>query len=272
MKAYKAPAKVNLFLKVIGKREDGFHELLMLMEKIPLYDVLHIEKKDKGIEIESLSMSIDKDNLIYKAAENYFQYFKLRGGLFCQLEKNIPLGAGLGGGSSDAATTLIALSDIYKKGTNEELHRLALELGSDVPFFLKKRSCIARGRGEILEEVQSSPQQWILLAKPSYGISTADVYKNLLPEDIEANNSGHFFERYNKGDPSFMTYSVNDLEKPAFRLRPELQIIKNNLGDGALMSGSGTTFFKFCSTKKEAEVLKERLPKDLKTWVLKGNK
>lgn len=244
----------------------------MLMEKIALYDILRIEKKDQGIEILSSSMPIDKDNLIYKAAENYFSYFKLRGGLFCHLEKNIPLGAGLGGGSSDAATTLLALRDIYKKGSHGELHRLASDLGSDVPFFLKKSSCIARGRGEVLEEVKGPVQPWVFLAKPPYGISTVEVYKNLLLEDMKGIDGKTCLARYLQGDPLFMEDSVNDLEKPAFRLKPELKQIKNNLGKGALMSGSGTTFFKFCSSKEEALVLKDKLPKDLETWILKGYK
>ncbi|NLY35682.1 MAG: 4-(cytidine 5'-diphospho)-2-C-methyl-D-erythritol kinase, partial [Tissierellia bacterium] len=175
-------------------------------------------------------------------------------------------------GSSDAATTLLALRDMYKKGSDEELHRLAMDLGSDVPFFLKKGSCLARGRGELLEEVKGTSQSWILLVKPHYGISTAEVYKNFHSGDRKNTQVDLCLHRYLKEDPLFMEDSVNDLEKPAFRLKPELEHIKNSLGKGALMSGSGTTFFKLCSSQEEALALKDKLPRELKTWILKGYK
>lgn len=271
MKKYKAPAKINLFLQVLGKREDGFHELFMLMEKIPLYDVLYISKRERGVKVHSTTMVVEQDNLIYRAAQKYFSMFNIEGGMTCQLEKNIPMGAGLGGGSSDAATTLIALRDLYQKGTDEQLSLLAAELGSDVPFFLKKGACIARGRGEKLEEVSGPSLPWILLVKPPYGLSTAEVYKNLRREDIFFGGPEICLDYYRKKDLSFILYSYNDLEKPAFRLCPPLASIKKTLGEGALMSGSGTTVFKICASREEAQALSKALPRGLDTWILKGN-
>ena len=176
---YKAPAKVNLFLKVIGKREEGLHELFMLMDKIPLYDVLSFEKKKEEIFLFSEDMLIDEENLILRAARKYFEFFKLRGGCSISLTKNIPMGAGLGGGSSDAATTLLGLRDLYGYGSLEELDRIAGELGADVPFFLRSGACLARGKGTLLEQVDGTTLGTILLVKPKEGLSTALVYNEL---------------------------------------------------------------------------------------------
>lgn len=263
---YKAPAKINLYLEVLGKREDGFHELLMLMEEVPLYDFIYIEK-DYGISVEC--DIIRGDNIVFKAAQLYFDYFKLEGGVRIRLEKNIPLSAGLGGGSSDAATTLIALRDLYGRGSEEELHQLATELGSDVPFFLKKGPCIARGRGEILEEVEGPSLGWIVLVKPELGLSAGQVYKNLDLKEKRTGDFEAFLQAYRSSD-NFMDLTINSLEAPAFKLAPELEEIKKLLGENSLMSGSGTTFFKLCKSQEEAKELIKKLPKNLWVEILKG--
>lgn len=270
MKKYKAPAKINLYLEVIGKREDGFHELLMLMEEIPLYDFLYIEK-DYGISLDCDIIKGD-DNLVFQAAQLYLDHFGIDRGARIKLEKNIPLGAGLGGGSSDAATTLKALRDLYGKGSDEDLLDLAARLGSDVPFFLKKGPCIAKGRGEILEELVPRDLGWILLVKPDYGLSTAQVFKSLelkTSKDKGEEDFQAFMEAYSSGG-DFMSLSKNDLEDPSFKLAPQLEELKNIMGPGALMSGSGTTLFKICQSKDQAEEIEARLPEDLWVRLIRG--
>lgn len=266
---YKAPAKINLFLKVLGKRSDGFHELFMLMEKIPLYDYLVFEKR-KGSEIvlKVEGKEISGDNLILKAARLYQEYFKVSGGYQIHLEKNIPIGAGLGGGSSDAATTLLALRDFHGLGTLRELDDIAKELGSDVPFFLRQGACLARGRGTELEQVRGIELETLLLVKPKEGLSTARVYGELMAEDYDSSSADLCLKRYLAGDPLFMQESINDLEKPAFRLMPELNKIKEILGPGSLMSGSGSTVFCLCKDRKEAEKKLESLPPELDWWIV----
>lgn len=267
MKKYRAPAKINLYLEVLGKREDGFHELLMLMEEVPLYDFIYIEK-DCGISVDC-DIIRDDDNIVFKAAQLYFDYFKLKGGVRIRLEKNIPLCAGLGGGSSDAATTLVALKDLYGSGSDEELHYLATELGSDVPFFLEEGPCIARGRGEILEKVEGSSLGWIVLVKPEFGLSAGQVYKNLDLKEKRTGDFEAFLQAYRSSD-NFMDLTINSLEAPAFKLAPELEEIKKLLGENSLMSGSGTTFFKLCESQEEAKELVKGLPENLWVEILKG--
>lgn len=266
---YKAPAKINLFLKVLGKRSDGFHELFMLMDKIPLYDYLSFEKR-KGSEIvlKVEGNDISGDNLILKATRLYQEYFQVSGGYHIHLEKNIPIGAGLGGGSSDAATTLLALRDFHGLGTLRELDDIAKELGSDVPFFLRQGACLARGRGIELEQVRGFELENVLLVKPKEGLSTATVYRELREEDYRDSSIEKCLELYRKKDVHFIKESINDLEKPAFRLMPELNEIKEILGPGSLMSGSGSTVFCLCKDRKEAEKKLENLPPELDWWIV----
>lgn len=265
---YNAPAKVNLFLKVLGKREDGLHELFMLMEKIPLYDVLTFEGKREEILLFSDNMKIDEENLILRAAKAYFKVFNLRGGCSIHLEKNIPLGAGLGGGSSNAATTLLGLRDLYGHGKLEELEGIAANLGADVPFFLRQGACLARGTGTTLEQVRGTELKTLLLVKPKAGLSTAAVYRGLNEDDYRDSTVDGCLDAYLHKDPLFMEESINDLEKPAFRLMPKLKQIKETLGVGALMSGSGSTVFKLFEDPKSAEHSLEHLPSDVDTWIL----
>lgn len=267
MKIYRAPAKLNLFLKVLKKREDGFHELLMLMEEIPLYDFLYVEKRDYGIFLDC--DIIEGDNIVSRAARLYLDYFKIEGGFYCRLEKHIPLGAGLGGGSSDAATALLALRDIYKKGSDKELYKLALKLGSDVPFFLKGGRCLVRGRGEVLEKLDSPGLGWVLLVKPQESLATAQVYGELKKDEIGTLEGRDYIESFLEGQELDINQCVNDLEAPAFRLLKELETIKKALGPGALMSGSGSTVFKICSSYEEAQLLAASLPENLWKKILK---
>ena len=178
-----APAKINLHLEIIGKREDGFHELAMVMQSINLSDHLEIEINNSGklnLKTDSQNLANNDDNLIMKAAKLIKDFScKKELGANIYLKKNIPIGAGLAGGSSDAAATLIGLNELWDLNLNSKiLHQLASKLGSDVPFCIKGGSQFCFGRGEILEKYNfTSPYGLILIKNPNISISTANVYK-----------------------------------------------------------------------------------------------
>ncbi len=175
-------AKINLFLDVIGRREDGFHEIETLMQPIGLWDDIAVTRAGRGIELtgDDPTISWGSDNLCYRAAEEFFERTGIGGGLRISVAKGIPHGAGLGGGSSDAAAVLVGLDELFGTGLGEEeLSGVGLSLGSDVPFFVKGVPAVGRGRGEILEPVEGLGTGWILIVKPDITISTSWAYRNL---------------------------------------------------------------------------------------------
>lgn len=174
-------AKINWILKVVGRRPDGFHEVVTILQTIDLHDLLHIERQEAqeiGLSISGLNLPGAEGNLVWKAAEIFLQNAGIRAGVRIRLEKRVPIGAGLGGGSSNAATTLLALNTLFDSAL--PLHRLcglAELLGSDVPFFLFGGTACARGRGEVLECLPDPPKERILLLYPDQEISTARAYE-----------------------------------------------------------------------------------------------
>lgn len=177
-----AAAKINLYLDVLRRREDGYHEIETLYQPIGLWDELIFEETPGGIELSGDEPSIpwNEDNLCHRAARAVLGKTGCARGLRISVSKGIPSGAGLGGGSADAAATLIALDKLFDLGLSErELLDMALELGSDVPFFILGKPAIGRGRGEILEEVPGLRGGWILIVKPDVTISTKWAYQNL---------------------------------------------------------------------------------------------
>lgn len=266
----KAPAKINLFLEVKAKREDGFHELEMLMQKLDLADLLIIEGDflpvaDKGqselapsLELTCSDPNIpaDERNLVWKAwqflAGDFPEKFAAHPLTRIHIKKRIPQQAGLAGGSSDAASALMGLNQLYQLGLSRtDLCNYGQQLGSDVNFFFYGPSCLVRGRGEIIEEIPPLPVLPLVLLKPKRGLSAAKVYNKLklpleddlvsLPNLKDFPNNFHFFNR---------------LEEAAFIILEELATIKNDLlaqNTRSLMSGSGTTFFSLFAYKKEAE-------------------
>jgi 4-diphosphocytidyl-2-C-methyl-D-erythritol kinase len=264
-KTWIAPAKVNLTLKVLGKREDGFHELESLMVPLDLGDTLYFEKSDQySLDCDAPGVPLDESNLITMAVRS----FEKRSGNPCDwkitLEKNVPHGAGLGGGSSDASTTLLALNDLENTQlTLEELAEMGAAFGSDVPFFIYQQACMIQGRGEKVEPVEMPELKGvnILLLKPSFGVSTPDAYSNCLnAEAVYGVDYG----------PQKMPWGeiVNDLEKPVFykhRFLAEMKIwlLDQPEVDAAMMSGSGSTMMAFISNAESAEALLGRARKDL---------
>jgi 4-diphosphocytidyl-2-C-methyl-D-erythritol kinase len=263
----KAPAKINLSLRVLGRREDGYHLLATRMQKIGLYDELAFRPAAAGIELRcsGVDLPLDKGNLVYRAAELFLQANrevlpKSSKGVALTLQKNIPVAAGLGGGSSDAAATLLGLNQLYRSGcTPETLAGLGLQLGADVPFFLDPSpAAMATGIGEVLQPVAPLTDCVILLVNPGFSVSTRWVYQNFALTEV--GNSDNLKNSQNdvvwSGGVDFSEPLVNDLEQVTLGKFPELARLKAEmLEQGArktLMSGSGPTVFGVFQGQQEA--------------------
>ena len=256
-----APAKINLSLKILGRREDGFHEIDTLMTPISLCDEINIERIDgeKGIKFhcDDPSVPTSDDNLAVRVAKTFFEGTKLKGGVSIELKKRIPHGAGLGGGSSDAATTLLALNQLFDANlTRDELAKLGSTIGSDVPFFVFESAAICRGSGELVTPVQLPEKLSILLLKPDFLVSTEWAYPHW-QDSREIPNVSYAVQEL--GSQTF----VNDLERPVFEKFVFLAQLKmwllNQAEVGAtIMSGSGSTVFAVLRDGRRANELAER--------------
>lgn len=234
-----SPAKANLFFRVLKKRDDGYHDIASLFQAVDLGDILEFEEGE-GFSFDGFPVPTGQDNLIFRAVELFKKKSGLNFSVKINLRKRIPLMSGLGGGSSNAATTLWALNDIFAKGsiTDERLASWGAEIGSDVPFFFSSGTAYCQGRGEILRTFSLQPLSfWI--AKPRFGLSTREVFMN------------HRVETGRDPELSLREFSLkpclyNDLESSAFSLSPKLEKIKIKLLDSGFsqvsMSGSGTSF------------------------------
>ncbi|MBO9131296.1 4-(cytidine 5'-diphospho)-2-C-methyl-D-erythritol kinase [Bacillus sp. 165] len=248
----KAPAKINLSLDVLRKREDGYHEVKMIMTTIDLADRLELkELEEDRIEILSHNRYVpdDQRNLAYQAAYLLKERFQVKKGVSITIEKAIPVAAGLAGGSSDAAATLRGLNKLWKLGlTADELAGLGAEIGSDVSFCVYGGTAIATGRGEKIEHISAPPPCWVILAKPQIGVSTAEVYRNLRVDAVTHPNVEEMIRYIKSGEYEGICNSVgNVLEEVTFRMHPEVAHIKEQMkrfgADAVLMSGSGPTVF-----------------------------
>ncbi len=259
-----APAKLNLYLKVIGERQDGYHEILSLMVPISLFDEIYIEKLDHGIKFDCDDSCLPKDerNLAVKAAKLYLEKTGIREGIYIQLKKNIPIAAGLGGGSSNAASILKALNRIYNKIPEEELLKLAVYIGADVPFFLKQTPCLAKGIGEILEPLPHRPISFLVIT-PHIHISTGWVYSQF-KLDLTKSEQSSIKNLWERGNIEAILY--NDLEKVTIKHFPVISEIKDLLikkgAKGVLMSGSGPTVFGVFESEEIAYRAKNELSTD----------
>ncbi|MDD8018890.1 MAG: 4-(cytidine 5'-diphospho)-2-C-methyl-D-erythritol kinase [Bacteroidota bacterium] len=243
-----AYAKINLGLHIVGKRPDGFHNIETIFHHIALHDKITL-LLNSNIEISSSNPSIpvNKDNLCWKAVDLLRRELSLTYGAAIHIKKNIPIGAGLGGGSSDAAAVLQHLPSLWNVDVADEvLQRLALQLGSDVPFFLKKSSAYAEGRGEILSYFPFRLPYWIVVVNPNIHVSTPWAYSALAEQ-----RHGTFPQRSKllKNISEFRLEDIlhNDFEEVVFKQHPSIKEVKNNflkLGAvHALMSGSGSSVF-----------------------------
>jgi len=258
MKFY-ANAKINLVLDVTGKRDDGFHNVRMIMQTLELCDVIDISKTESKIVLtgNDSALNYDNTNLAFRAAELFFEKSRIAGGCKIHIEKNIPICAGMAGGSSDAATVLYALNQLYDKPLSEnELLCYGAILGSDVPYCIMKGTVLAEGRGEVLTKIPTFTADNILIVKPDIGISTPWAYKNLKLNEInhpDIDKAIYYIGRKAELYPLF----ENVFETVVFGEYPEVKEIKDAMlslnANVALMSGSGPTVYGIFENKEDLE-------------------
>ncbi|UJF26967.1 4-(cytidine 5'-diphospho)-2-C-methyl-D-erythritol kinase [Planococcus sp. 107-1] len=247
----KAPAKINLTLDVLHKRPDNYHEIEMIMTTVDLADRIGLKATESGIHIESADRFVPNDsrNLAYQAAQLLKDKFHIKSGVIISLDKQIPVAAGLAGGSSDAAATLKGLNQLWQLNLSlDELAELGAQIGSDVSFCVYGGTALAKGRGEIIQELPTPPNCWVILAKPTIGVSTADVYGAFDVTKAEHPNTQAMIEALETGDYQAMCDNLgNALESVTLNLYPEVAQIKEQMkkfgADAVLMSGSGPTVF-----------------------------
>jgi 4-diphosphocytidyl-2-C-methyl-D-erythritol kinase len=254
-----APAKLNLLLKIIGKRVDGYHELVSILVPVALYDKLKISKSEKGLEVYWSGRELlpkGQNNLINRAAVSFFEKTGIRKGAKITVIKKIPVASGLGGGSSDAAAALKGLNQLWGSPLSKgDLEKLALPLGADVPFFLLQRPAIARGIGEILQPIKNFPSFWYVVVSPDLMVSTAWAYKMSKFKLTKKENLNRIknFENVSFNIPDILS---NDLERVTLGKYPFLYSIKTSLIEsgalGALMTGSGPSIFGLFDSEKKA--------------------
>src|ERR1700722_692158 len=245
-----SPAKINFFLRILGKRRDGYHELASLFQTIDLGDTLtfSLAHDEDRLTCSDLTLACDASHLVTRAVDLFRLKTDLRFFVTIHLEKHIPIQAGLGGGSSNAATTLWALNALHDYPVDQQdLQIWSAQIGSDAPFFFSQGTAYCTGRGE---KVRNLPpvrfyEEGISLSKPNEGITTPAVYKALQLERCSKIDPEEIIAGFYSGHPTFL----NDLEEPAFRLLPILQLYKKELRNkgviNATMTGSGTAFFGF---------------------------
>ena len=264
-----AYGKINLGLDVIRKRPDGYHDLRMIMQTVDLYDTLTFEKQPQGISlsIDNQELPVDENNLIYKAAKLMTDTYGIDGGVKITLNKRIPIAAGMAGGSTDAAATLKGMRDLYGLTLpDEELCRIGVRIGADVPYCVMGGTYLAEGIGEVLTKLPTPPKAVLLLAKPDINVSTAFVYGNLkLTEKTYHPDIDTQIDALHKGDLQTLADNMgNVLESVTAPAHPVIgkieQIMRECGAMGAMMSGSGPTVFGIFTeeetAKKAYDVLK----------------
>lgn len=265
----RAMAKINLGLDVVKRREDGYHEVRMIMQTIKMYDKITIRKRDDNeikVKTNLHYLPTDENNLVYKAAKLILEKYEVGQGVEITLEKFIPVAAGMAGGSSDAAAVLYGINKIFKlRATKNELMELGVKIGADVPYCIMRGTALAEGIGEKLTPLKAVPKTTILIAKPSFGVSTKFVYENLvLDENTPHPDIDGIIDSINEGD----IYSLSDrignvLETVTAKEYPQIEEIKNimkqNGALNALMSGSGPTVFGIFDNKEDANRCKQLL-------------
>ncbi len=262
----KAPAKINWFLNVLGRRDDGYHNIVSVMQMIDLYDTLTFKKADSIIIECSEDIPLNK-NLVYKAAILLREGCGVKNGACIRIKKAIPIGAGLGGGSSDAASALEGLNRLWGLGLSKgRLSKLSESIGSDIPFFFNSPIAIISGRGERVKALKAGRSFCLLLVKPNPSVSSRWAYENfnnglvesgLTKNTAKGDNTKLFIKAIENGDLSVVSEGIfNDLEDAVFRRYPVIKRIKCMLlktgALGAVMSGSGSTVFGLFKGSKDA--------------------
>jgi 4-diphosphocytidyl-2-C-methyl-D-erythritol kinase len=265
-----SPCKVNLLLNILGKRPDGFHELETVMHPVPVYDHLTFQRAGNAIQLtcSEPALPTDSRNLVYRAAEAFLKTANISDGVVLHLEKRIPMAAGLGGGSGNAATTLLGLNQIFDHPlTRTQLETIAASLGSDIPFFLQDKPALGIGRGEKIQSLDffsALRGAALLLIHPGFGIATAWAYQHLaiFPEALNGRpgRAQKLISLLQTADlRTAAAEFYNSLEAPALQKYPLLalfqEFLRENNAAGTLMSGSGSTTFAIVENKTAAENL-----------------
>lgn len=254
----KAPAKVNYRLEVLRKRPDGYHDLRMIMQRIDLSDDIEITlERNAGVSVECQSTAVSggKDNIAWRAADSLLRCAGIDAGVHISIAKKIPVAAGLGGGSSDAAAVLMGLNELLEIGySNEKLMEIGVSLGADVPFFIFKKTALAEGIGEKLSAVEGLPPAWLVLVNPGIHVSTAWVYQNLT---LTNRAYDYKLPKFSNKVSDICSILENDLESVTIPSFPIIRDIKDRLrqfgASGVLMSGSGPTVFSIFDSEEKAQ-------------------
>lgn len=250
----KAHAKINISLDVVGKREDGYHILKMIMQMIDLYDLIEVNRIRSGIKLSCNKhyVPIDERNLAYKAARMFMDEYSIKEGVEINIKKNIPVAAGLAGGSTDVAAVLKAMNNIFKvQASDEDLMRLGVKIGADVPYCIIGGTALCEGIGEVVTPIAGFKNQILVLVKPNFGVSTKEVYQSLDLSRIQRHaNTDVIISGIEQADLKIVSDNMkNVLENVTLRKHSILRDIKRemiNMGAlGSLMSGSGPSVFGF---------------------------
>ena len=271
----KSRAKINLSIDVLGKRQDGYHLVEMIMQTIDLYDLIEINEKDNDqITIKSTSdeIPLDCNNLVYKAANLIKKTFNINKGVEIHIKKNIPVAAGMAGGSSNAAAVLVGLNKLWNLNlSNQQLEKIGLKLGADVPFCINGGAVLESGIGEELTPIKGLTKDvCILVCKPDLFVSTKEVYECIDSKDIDKRPNNKFLIECLKNEDTrqLAENMFNVLEGVTMDKHPVIQQIKdimtNNRALGAMMSGSGPTVFGLYENREDAVKCKAILEKQFK--------
>ena len=270
----KAYAKINISLDIVGKREtDGYHLLRMIMQNIDLYDEIDVNKQDEGITITCNKnyVPVDSRNLAYRAAELFIEKYKISSGVKIDIIKNIPVSAGLAGGSTDGAAVLKALNIIFNtNASDDELMELGLKLGADIPYCIKGGTALCEGIGEKITPIKSFKDKILVLVKPAFGVSTKEVYKEFdINKAINHPDTEYLIQAIENDDlVSVCDNMKNLLENVTLRKHKILMRIKNEMNSygalGSMMSGSGPTVFAFFDDMLKAQKCFEKMKENYK--------
>ena len=268
----KSRAKINLSIDVLGKREDGYHLVEMIMQTIDLYDIINITENDIdeiNINSNSLDIPLNKNNIVYKAAEVLKERFNIKSGLNIFIQKNIPVAAGMAGGSCNAAAVLVGLNKLWNlKLSEKQLQEIGLALGADVPFCISGNAALAQGIGEELTYIKGLPKDTsILICKPNLFVSTKDVYQGLDLDNIKDRPDNKLLIKcLEEGNIKVLSENmVNVLESVTSKMHEEIldieKVMLDNNALGSMMSGSGPTVFGLFEKEEDAIKGKEKLLK-----------
>lgn len=272
----RAYAKINIFLDILGKLENGYHSLFMVMQSVDLYDRVTIEETAAGINLfcDAEGIPLDERNTAYQAAKVFFEYTKLKKGIYITIEKKIPHDAGLAGGSADAAGVLVALNKLYNTGlTTQELCRLGLKVGSDVPFCIVGGTCLVQNTGGVITSLPPLKRCRVVLVKPDMNVSTADAYAESDKVYLYHPDSIKMLDACEKSDfDAICRYSANVFEQ-VIEVPDRIEIkriMRENNASVYQMSGSGPTVFGIfkgaADTRKAVKLLKEQYTRVFETF------